>query len=72
MLSNAQLRRMRGMVERYAEAVRPQAVGSWDDNAGGWSDIDEAHRSLVEAAVYLDCWLLYRERHGRDPVTGGS
>lgn len=71
MLSLAKLRRMRDTVERYATEVRPHAVGSWDDGAGGWSDRDEAHRSLVEAAMYLDRWVRYREVHGRDQVTGG-
>lgn len=71
MLSLAKLRRMRDTVERYAAAVKPFAEGSWDDGAGGWSDRDEAHRSLGEAAMYLDCWLRYRELHGHDPVTGG-
>lgn len=71
-LSLAKLRRMRDAVERYAATVQPYADGSWDDSAGGWSDKDEAHRSLVEAAMYLDCWLRYREVHGRDPVAGGK
>lgn len=70
MLSLAKLRRMRDALGRYAAAVKPFATGSWDDNAGGWSDMDESHRSLLEAEMYLDCWLLYRERHGHDPVTG--
>lgn len=70
MLSLAKLRRMRDTVERYAIEARPYADGSWDDGAGGWSDKDEAHRSLTEAHIYLAGWVRHREMLGRDPVRG--
>lgn len=70
MIPLPKLRRMRNTVATFAAAVRPYSDGSWDDNAGGWSDKDEASRSLTEAWMYLDSWVKYRERHHRDPKRG--
>lgn len=71
-VSLGKLRQMRDAVARYAATVEPFADGSWDNGAGGWSDKDEAHRSLTEAWIYLDGWVRHRERHGVDPVRGGA
>lgn len=68
MIRLSKLRAMRSAVRRFAVETEASADG---DLRSAWSDKDEAHRSLLEAEIYLSGWITHRELHRADPKPGG-
>jgi hypothetical protein len=66
----AELRRLERALERFSaqvEAAYPGYMRGDGPEATASHDMSETVRNAATAEGHIGAWIVYRERHGRDP-----